>query len=238
MRDYTNSATSLYRWWQQQQHPDNPPRDPPLFSMQPSCEPLLDDNRWQWLGFREELLASRYNELCRLVHGAAKKGENGNVKCLLHFGKMFATTDILHSNIFFELAKSPWVDHLVMDSNMALSGAPSSPSIVGILVSAAQHFYGKTVHYEAATERILPCNDEGKPLGTGWDRGGQLLLKTGIQNALEAGVHSIGITNLCLPEMATRLFGELEEPPQNAVSSLISSPILHTASHFHPTAIL
>lgn len=41
-----------------------------------------------------------------------------------------------------------------MDSNIALFGTPSSPNIVGILVSTAQD-YGKSIHYKAISKRIL-----------------------------------------------------------------------------------
>jgi hypothetical protein len=81
-----------------------------------------------------------------------------------------------------EESKSEFVDEFVMDSNMALNGAPSSPSIVGILVSTAQA-YGKIIHYEAARERILPCEEKGQPqlvLSGKGDKGGQLLLHTGM----------------------------------------------------------
>ena len=68
---------------------------------------------------------------------------------------------------------------------MALFGAPVNPSIVGILVSAAQS-YGKSVHYEAATERILLCDESGA-LKSGnaelnSEKGVALLFRHGIEN--------------------------------------------------------
>ena len=63
-----------------------------------------------------------------------KRVQASGARCFLHFGEFFASTDLLNSNLFFTLAKSPYVDELIMDSNMALLGAASSPSVVGLLV--------------------------------------------------------------------------------------------------------
>lgn len=121
MRDYSPSSVELYKQWQLRKGlvaSLKNATDPPVFSIYPICEPVLDEKAWWWLGFREEFLASRYIELCQAIH-------DSNAKCLLHFGEMFASTDHLNSNLFFKLASSPFVHHLVMDSNMALVGAPS-----------------------------------------------------------------------------------------------------------------
>lgn len=121
---------------------------------------------------------------------------------------------------------------------MALSGAPSSPSIVGVLVSTAQR-YGKVVHYEAATERILTCDDSGRSTlpteqSIDWNSGSPLLIQTGILNALEAGVQSIGVTNLCTPQMTRFIFDSFSSNAKQAPQT----PSVMTALPFQPTAVI
>lgn len=122
---------------------------------------------------------------------------------------------------------------------MALSGAPSSPSIVGVLVSTAKR-YGKKVHYEAATERIMKCSDDGvlekKIESLSWDSGSALLLHTGIEYALEAGTDSIGITNLCAPEVAGMLFNSYQ--PSHKGLSAREGHSLYAAQDFRPSAVI
>eukprot|EP00522_Entomoneis_paludosa_P016839 CAMPEP_0172464636 /NCGR_PEP_ID=MMETSP1065-20121228/51044_1 /TAXON_ID=265537 /ORGANISM="Amphiprora paludosa, Strain CCMP125" /LENGTH=124 /DNA_ID=CAMNT_0013220919 /DNA_START=117 /DNA_END=488 /DNA_ORIENTATION=- len=124
---------------------------------------------------------------------------------------------------------------------MALHGSPSSPSVVGIVVSAAKK-YNKIVHYEAATERIMECDGQGKPkdskhheaTGISWDSGSPLLLRKGVQYALEAGADSIGITNLCTPRLAGVLFDSLSEATS---PSSKNRHAIKTSQSFAPTAI-
>ena len=137
------------------------------------------------------------------------------------------------------MAKSEFVDHLVMDSNMALFGSPSSPSIVGILVSTAQA-YGKSIHYELATERVIICNEKGiiendlEKLDA--DSGVSLLIKSGIKVALESGVHAMGVTNLCEPKAIKKLSSNFnEEDNDNSQSEAL---LLRRASLFKPTAVI
>eukprot|EP00591_Stephanopyxis_turris_P014462 CAMPEP_0195538856 /NCGR_PEP_ID=MMETSP0794_2-20130614/49751_1 /TAXON_ID=515487 /ORGANISM="Stephanopyxis turris, Strain CCMP 815" /LENGTH=634 /DNA_ID=CAMNT_0040672867 /DNA_START=1590 /DNA_END=3494 /DNA_ORIENTATION=- len=245
MRDYSDHSIGAYKEWQVNKGLSSSPKtaeDPPTFDRLEICEPILDDKAWQWFEFREDFLVDKYVDLCKIVK-TVRKGEDGKTydpHCLLHFGEMFSSTDILNSNIFFKLATSEFVDHLVMDSNMALFGAPTSPSIVGILVSTAQ-VYGKEVHYEAATERILLCDDKGQIVETGedfdGDKGVSLLVRSGVARALEAGVHSLGITNLCAPRTINNLLSHKEEDTKrsNAVKKGLS---LMRASLFEPTAVL
>ena len=81
---------------------------------------------------RDFLPGMRCNRPCNTCHvDVAGSGER--VRHILGLG----ITHILlltYSNLFFTLAKSPYVDELIMDSNMALLGAASSPSVVGLLV--------------------------------------------------------------------------------------------------------
>ena len=207
MRDYSASSIQAYKAWQVAQNLSlsiKTARDPPALDCKPHCMPLLDDNTLHWLGFREDFLAQRYIELCVLI----KKMAQRPVNCLLHIPEMLASSDHLNSNLFFQLAQSTAVDELVMDSNMMLFGAPASPSVVGLMLSAAR-IYNKTIHYEIATERVLPCDDNGKPREPqrmhDLAAGAALLSRTGLLYALEASVHSIGVTNLCLPKYAKNI---------------------------------
>ena len=149
-------------------------------------------------------LAEVYAELCQAV-SVVSGGRRP--KCMLHFGEFFSTADFLYSNTFFRLAKLPQVTDLIMDSNVALLGAPSSPSVVGVLISAAR-VYNKTVHFEAATERIFPCGRGGKVVLTE-SPAAMLMYTHGFQRALEAGVDALGVTNLCEPNFTSYLFPSL-----------------------------
>ena len=200
-RDYSSASRLAYEQWQYARNPAEAPLSPPVISPYPVCTPNTAVAWHRWLEFREQALAEHYERLCARthMHGA---------RCFLHFGEFFATTDLLNANLFFTLAKSPHVDELVIDSNMALLGAASSPSVVGLLVSTAR-MHGKTVHYEAATERVIPCDEAGKLVerqaqskprqAAAW------LYREGISRALESGVDSLGFTNLCEPSQITSL---------------------------------
>ena len=141
-------------------------------------------------------------------------------------------------------------------SQMALHGVPASPSVVGVLISTAKR-YNKHVHYEAATERIMHCDEHGNlvddPSQLQWDRGSALLLQKGVQYALDAGVDSIGVTNLCEPPVAGDLFQHVaglsssrtpheanNQPPQgfHRRDRQPSQHGLQTALSFSPTALI
>jgi hypothetical protein len=161
-------------------------------------------------------------------------------------GESFATTDLLNSNLIFRLARSAMVDELVMDSNMMLSGAPASPSVVGLMVSLAQVYPDKKIHYELATERVLPCGDDGQPMHNketlsqeNLAQGASLLLRTGVQHALDAGIDSLGVTNLCQPKLAEAILSVPDPTDTNAKTSSGSTALaLKRSPHFTPTAIL
>jgi len=151
-----------------------------------------------WQNFRRTFLASKIGNLCKLAY------QDFKVSCFLHFGEFFAGTDAVLSNTFFLLAKSPYVSTVIMDSNMALVGAPSSPSVVGLLVSTAR-MYSKEVHYEMATERLFPCTDDGIVVANTdarSARAARTLYTVGVKRGLESGVDAIGVTNLCQPQRA------------------------------------
>ena len=240
MRDYSNSSIAAYNEFRIEKGLASSVESvvPPNFPVRPFCHPILDDDVHAWLGFREEFLSNRYNELCKMIKRTEGRGTDGSryhPSCLLHIGEFFSSTDALNANLFFKLAKSEFIDHLVMDSNMALFGAPTSPSIPGILVSVAQA-YGKSVHYEAATERILHCDDNGKIMkeSTDKDRGVSLLFKSGVLHALESGVNVIGVTNLCVPNALASILPkeDTHESDKVALHSLMR------ASSFEPTALI
>lgn len=251
MRDYSDQSIANYKQWQFEKGLTSSLEEsnsPPNFPCASTCEPILDKNISNWLGFREEFLSERYIELCRIAKNSEARESDGKLykpSCLLHFGEMFSSTDALNSNLFFKMAKSEFVDQVVMDSNMALFGAPTSPSIVGILVSAAQA-YGKSIHYEAATERILICDENGKPQRNNEMKGGEhgvsLLLRSGISRGLEAGVHSIGVTNLCAPgELEDLLFSSSHHDKtvkRDMIQEKRKGILLERASSFNPTAVI
>ena len=206
MRDYSEHMQHEYRDWQLRR--GLPPEDPFAYPCDSVCEPIKTQSFQQWQHFREDFLVRRYDEACKTIHEVWQEVDSdADSACLLHFGEFFASVDVLNVNPFFQLARSKYVDHVVMDSNMALLGAPSSPSIVGALVATAKG-YGKVVHYEAATERVLPCSDKGEllqPENGGSANASALLVRTGVENALSFGVDSLGITNLCSPATAKKL---------------------------------
>lgn len=244
MRDYSASGIESYKHWQVEKGFSSSMENsvvPPDYPCHEICDPVLDKGVTQWLGYREEFLSERYIELCKIVKKINVGKESNGIShyhpdCLLHIGEIFSSTDSLNSNLLFKLAKSQFVDHLVMDSNMALFGAPSSPSIVGVLVSAAQA-YGKSIHYEAATERILTCDNNGKLKSSNAnlsaDKGAALLFQSGIARGLEAGVHSIGVTNLCAPGSVGKL---LSQATTNDTHTKGIS--LKRASSFKPTSVI
>ena len=226
-RDYSNASLAEYERWQLTlQTPRGgegaagKPLAPPVIGRFPFCVPRTNVQFHRWLEFREQFLASQYELLCKRVQASG-------AHCFLHFGEFFASTDLLNSNLFFTLAKSPYVDELIMDSNMALLGAASSPSVVGLLVSTARG-YGKTVHYEAATERVIPCDSEGRFTEGNPEaqRAAKLLYSQGIARALESGLDSLGFTNLCEPRLLSSLM------PSNV--SLLEARAMHAP----PTAVL
>jgi len=249
MRDYSTLGIDSYKKWQVKKGFSSSEEEsvsPPGFPCGDVCIPEPDKAFDQWMGFREEYLADKYIQLCKMVketEGKDVNGESFHTDCLLHIGEIYSSTDAINSNLFFKLAKSEFVDHLVMDSNMSLFGAPSSPSIIGILVSTAQA-YGKSIHYEAATERILVCDESGKLKKTDAtvdkERGVALLFRSGIARSLEAGVHSIGLTNLCEPSdmvgdlLSVSAINDSEEVNETKTKSLS----LKTSSSFKPTAVI
>jgi hypothetical protein len=148
---------------------------------------------------------------------------------MLHLGEMFSSLDHLNGNPLFFLAKSKHVTDLIMDSNMALLGASSSPSAVALIIDIAREVGGgkKTIHYEAATERLVPCNNRGRLTEKGGDAAARLY-RRGIQLALDSGVHALGFTNLCDPSKASKMLpGGLSF---GALRSAIDVPL--------PTAVL
>ena len=215
MRDYSSHMLAEYETWQKERQflPILHPFD---YTCGPVCKPSPSVSSERWLEFREDFLARKYEFLCFSVHFAWNTWGTHSKEpaCLLHFGEFFATTDVLNGNLFFYLARSSVVDHVVMDSNMALVGAPSSPNIVSILVSVAKA-YKKKVHYEAATERVLRCNDLGQLLETGaqTDVVAMHLLQEGLKNSIKFGADSIGITNLCSPHAALPLLDSTRPAP-------------------------
>lgn len=240
MRDYSAPNIELYKRWQVEKGFSSSIEeslDAPHYPCHPGCEARIEENDHKWFGYREEFLAGKYIELCQIVKTAKGNTSSHHPDCLLHIGEIYTTTDNLNSNLFFKLAQSEFVDHLVMDSNMALFGAPVNPSIVGILVSAAQS-YGKSVHYEAATERILLCDESGA-LQSGnaelnSEKGVALLFRHGIQNSLDAGVHSLGVTNLCSPGVLKNLLASLDQRYVNNTNVFS----LQRAESFKPTALI
>jgi len=278
--DYSPSMIDRYKEWQVSKGLTSTVEsavEPPVIPCEPVCQPYPSSNRdvWNWLGFREEFLAQKYMDLCQSVReasgtstvdvadGNAGKEDNNEdhmdgklINCFLHFGENLATvSDHLNSNPFFKLARSPHVTELVMDSNVALSGAPASPSSIGLIVSLAKVYTDKIVHYEAATERVVECDDNGKFIPAkspkesksldSLDRGAPLLLRTSVILALEQGIGSFGVTNLCQPNMTasftppndSRNDGNSIERDDSSTSSTGLASIQGTAK-FEPTAVL
>ena len=238
MRDYSAAAVHAFQQWQEEEeqqahlrrHNNDlfPMKDPPHIKCKEHCVAITGQAELAWMAFRENFLARRYEQLCRTAKRAAG---DAPLHCLLHMGEMLATTDHLNSNLLMTLATSDAVDELVMDSNMMLWGAPTSPSVVGLMVSLARTYHPpKIIHYELATERVLPCNDVGELSehhhhDVDHNRGANLLMRTGVIHALEAGIDSLGVTNLCQPARASVIL-----PMQG--------PTLRTSDSFQPTAVI
>ena len=145
---------------------------------------------WDWLRFREVLLARAFTRACDAMVAAGARG------CFLHFGELFTTIDAINSVVFYELAAHPSLIDLVLDTNFInFLGVTVEPEVAALLVSTAQPYARadarKKVWFEGAVERLIT----GGQSGTG-DLRGDSLMKRGFQQAVAAGAHGIGITNL------------------------------------------
>eukprot|EP01063_Lacrimia_lanifica_P041446 TRINITY_DN967_c0_g2_i4.p1 TRINITY_DN967_c0_g2~~TRINITY_DN967_c0_g2_i4.p1 ORF type:complete len:679 (+),score=186.18 TRINITY_DN967_c0_g2_i4:59-2095(+) len=198
MRDFSAATLKKYGAWQQSQGFDEVLK--PL-DRQTDCKvhPEAEDTRfWE---FRNVLLGQVHARFCAVVAASGKR-------CLLHIGEFFASSDRLNGNALHLYLDNPNITDFTMDSNMALTGAASSPSVVGMMTDAARR-KGKIIHYEAATERILPCNDEGEFTkgSTSYLEAAKLLYREGIARGLESGVETLGFTNLCKPLAVKEFLG-------------------------------
>ena len=247
MLDYSSSMATQYKKWQVDKGVVAPlVQEPRPFPCGTICEPFVNNNAvWNWLAFREDFLAQKYIELCQAI----KQAVGADMPTFLHFGENLATTgDFLNSNIFFQVARSAVVDELIMDSNMMLAGAASSPSAVGVIVSLAQ-VYNKKIHFEIATERVIKCNDVGRAVVNnnmfspeGLQQGSFLMIRSGIQNSLEAAIDSFGVTNLCQPSLTAYFMpsdgNNVGGAPPSPNIVAVSTSNLNRAPRFRPTAIL
>ena len=233
MRDYSQFHIDKYKAWQVS-HGFAPSieeaLEPPQIPCEPICDPIVDESTLQWLEFRKLQMDKKYTEACQMIR-TVSNAKDQTVTCLLRFGEMFSSMDLLNSNVFFDAIQSPFVDGVVMQSDIFSYGSPSSPSIVGVLISTAK-YYGKIVHYELSTELTLPCTDLGNLEAKAFESlkdgsGARLLLQSGLERALEAGVDGIGFANLCEPSTVNFLL-----PPE------YSGFGMQTASSFIPTALI
>ena len=102
MRDYSLHSREEFAKWALRQGKtyamDSDGRaQPPVLSCYPICEPILEGAVWDFLAFREEFIATQYISLCQVVHQSiVYKGTTRlEARCLLHFGEMFSTLDML-----------------------------------------------------------------------------------------------------------------------------------------------
>ena len=155
-----------------------------------SSETATDLAFWDWMRFREVLLARILGSSCDVIVDAGGGG------CFLHFGEFFTTIDAINSVAFYELASHPSLIDIVLDTNFInFMGVTVEPIVASLLVSTAQPYAQadpkKRVWFEGAVERLV----SGGRQGTGELRGDSLMSQ-GMQQALRAGAHGIGITNL------------------------------------------
>ena len=165
------------------------------------CLPHTDAEGMRWWEFRNELLAATHSRFCGIVAASGKR-------CLLHIGEFLASSDRLNGNALNAYLDDPNITDFTMDSNMALWGAPSSPSVVGMMTDTARR-KGKRIHYEAAMERLVPCDQDGE-FSAGQDKyfnAVNMLYKEGIARGLESGMDALGFTNLCKPLAVKEFLG-------------------------------
>ncbi|GMI16247.1 hypothetical protein TrLO_g2403 [Triparma laevis f. longispina] len=224
MRDFNHGMLLKFEKWQQDRNFESV-IEPVDYRLQ--CSPIVTVELQRWWDFRNDVLAEVYGNLCGLV-------SNANRRCLLHIGEFFSSTDRINGNAISSLLAMPQVTDLTMDSNMALWGGPVSPSVVGILIDASRKA-GKIIHYEAATERIFPCDDHGKIAhneeGAGILAAAKLMYNEAINRALESGVDALGFTNLCEPSFISEFL------PGEGKTELLSLRSARSPE-IHPTAII
>ena len=164
MRDYSFHSLETYRRWQESK--GLKPIDAFDYPCEPVCRPIVDQSEslHLWLMFRQEFLAKKYEALCFLVHTEwnLEKNQGTTPSCLLHFWRVFCDNGCVEQQLVVLLGtfasgrpRRHGLQH----------GASESPRPRQALLESwfqLQRPMAKTVHYEAATERVFPCTDDGK----------------------------------------------------------------------------
>ena len=228
-RDFNPQMLLKFEQWQQNHGGgDDPilPRDREYGK----CTPQVNKEDYMWWEFRTQVIAERYNTFCSII-------ANRNQRCLLHIGEFLSTSDRINTNALQMLLAMPQITDLTIDSNMALWGAPSSPSIVGALIDAARTA-DKIIHFEAATERILPCDERGRIVLNGNDHNvlnaAKMMYGEAISRSLESGVDALGFTNLCEPHYISDFISAANFSALHTIRSARSSSIVPTAILYIP----
>lgn len=196
MRDYNEHTIDAFYNWQKNSLKMEKVISVPKIPEGALCFAPKSQEFKLWIEFRNVLLHKTYSSWCNQIVKISNK------RCMLHFGEIFNTAEQRNGNALFMLMKEPNVTDVILDSNMALFGAAASPSITGMMVDTVREVSRAKIHYEAATERIYECTTDGKISITDATtvKYAKMLLKKGISNAVQSGVHSIGVTNLCKPD--------------------------------------
>lgn len=138
---------------------------------------------WDWMRFRVIALAKTHTGACQTISAA------GGLGCFLHFGEWFSSIDAIYANPFYELASSPLITDVVLDSNFRNFNMKRVLPVSGAMMVSSAQFYRtkhkKRIWFETAFERLSAGSDSD-----GSD------VQLGISGAFNAGVDGFGATNI------------------------------------------
>jgi len=103
---------------------------------------------FDFFAFRRCLLIDTYKQCCELI-------KSHGYSTWLHFCEIFTCIDAIYqSDILFYMIDKPWLDIVVMDSNLSKIGAEENSPFVSYITLSACKKYNKPILFELAFERI------------------------------------------------------------------------------------
>ena len=101
-----------------------------------------------------------------------------------HTPEHFTNMDALYINVFYRLARSPFVKYFIMDSNFWDRTGVSNGEVGAVLAGTRYLYPDKEFHFEAAVERLDFSKKENVDM-----------IFQGLQRALDNGIDDISLTN-------------------------------------------